>query len=288
MTNKIVLKEVDEFMSGYTPVYQPVFSLLLGGKTKKYSSEVGQVTQHRLEAVGDIRSKHITPKDTEIKEIQAKDVEKIFKKYFLSSQFIQSTLQNPEGIEDVVGQALDEHNKHQDDLLFLGEGTSNSTMKNNGLFWSSDSNYVLETSEAVAAGSDAHLSDLHVEMMETATKANTVAGRKVMMVYGATAVSKLSALHASSTKVFRTTLQEALGSNWSIVEVPSDVALGNVNGWIAVNMDQIMTHYTVVPQLLNQGVNAEKGHSWHNFLMGSMMVEVLASKGIVHQPCTFA
>ena len=78
-----------------------------------------------------------------------------------------------------------------------------------------------------------------------------------------------------------------MGPNWSIVLVPSDINLGNVNGWIAVNMDQIMLHYTTVPVLKGQGINEEKGHSWHNFLMGSMMVEVLALYGIVRQPVTF-
>lgn len=285
-TNKVVLKEVDQFMADYQPVYQAIFPLFLS-KSKKYAELVGKLTNRRLNAVGDIRSKHITPKDTEIKQISAKEGEKVFKKYFLGSQYTESVLQDSEGLNDVIVQALDEHNKHQDDLLFLGEGTSASNMVNNGLFWSNDANYVLENSLEVDKGTAAdHLADLHTQIMATVTKADKISGRKILFVYGSTACAKMSSVYSTSPVVFRKVLEDAMGPNWSIVLVPSDVALTG-NGWIAVNMDQIMLHYTTVPVLKDQGVNGEKGHSWHNFLMGSMMVEVLALYGIVRQPVTF-
>ena len=288
MTNKIAVKTVDEFMAGYVPVYQPILPLFLG-KAKQYVEQVGTATVKRLDAVGDIRNRHLNPKDTEIKQIVSKLSSKVYKKYFLAGQYVESNFQDQEGLNDVVSQVLDEHNKHQDDLLFLGEGTSATTMVNNGLFWSDDANYVLESSAAVAAGTAAdHLADMHTKIMATATKANKVAGRKVLFVYGETAIGKLSAVYSSSPVVFKKVLADALGANWSIVEVPSDVALGSVNGWIAVNMDQVQLHYTALPQLSAQGVNEEKMHSWHNFIMGSTMLEVLALYGIVRQPVTFA
>lgn len=286
-TNKLGLKTTDEFMAGFTPVYQPIFALFLG-KAKQYAEYVGQATTRRYEAVGDIRNKHIVPKDTEIKQIAATLKDRVFKKYFLGSQFIQSLLQDRDGIEDVVAQVLDENNKLQDDLLFLGEGTSASTMVNNGLFWSNDANYVLESSVAVANNSDNHLSDFHSEIMDTVIDADKLSGRKVLFVYGTDAISKLSAVYSSQPVVFRQVLEAAMGPNWSIVTVPSDVALGSVNGWIAVNMDQIMFHYTVMPTLQNQGIDEKNNESWHNFLMGSCMIECLAYRAIIRQPCTFA
>lgn len=285
MTNKIVVKTVDQFMADYVPVYQPIFPLLLA-KSKQYAEQVGTVTNKRLEVKGDVRNKHITPKDTEMHQINSKLGSKVFKKYFLGSQYTESQLQDSEGLNDVVAQVLDEHNKHMDDLLFLGEGTSASTMINNGLFWSDDANYVLETSAEVQNDSG-HLPDMHTKIMATVTKANKIAGRKVLFVYGETAIAKLSAVYSSSPVVFRKVLEDAMGPNWSIVEVPSDVNLGSVNGWIAVNMDQILVHYTTVPQLKAQGINEEGMYSWHNFLMGSCMVEVLALYGIIRQPVTF-
>ena len=286
MTNKIVLKSVDEFMADYQPVYQPIFPLFLG-KSKQYDSTVGVQNFKRLEAVGDIRNRHITPKDTEIKQIGVREGSKTFKKYFLGSQYTESDLQDHERVNDVAAQVLDEHNKHQDDLLFLGEGTSASTMVNNGLFWSSDSNYVLESSSALSAGSDTHLSSMHAAMITSAMKANKVAGRKVMFVYGSTLKPKYNSLYAATSVPFKEALAKVLGPNWFIVEVPDDIAISG-DGWICCNMDQILFHYSLVPQLKNSGMNDEKGYAWWNFLMGSTMLEVLALYGIVRQPVTFS
>lgn len=286
MTNKVVLKSVDEFMADYTPVYQPLFPLFLG-KAKQYADQVGTANFKRLMAVGDIRNRHINPKDTEIKQIGVKEGTKTFKKYFLGSQYTESNLQDHERLSDVVSQALDEHNKHQDDLLFLGEGTSASTMVNNGLFWSDDGNYVLENSAALSAGSDTHLSSMHAAIMTTVIKANKIAGRKVLFVYGSSLKPKYNSLYAATSVPFKEALIKVMGPNWSIVEVPDDIAISG-DGWIAANMDQIMFHYTLVPQLKAQGINDEKNYSWHNFLMGSSMLEVLALYGIVRQPVTFS
>lgn len=285
MTNKIVLQTVDQFMADYQPVYQPIFPLFLAG-AKQYADVVGTVTSKRLEAVGDIRNHHINPKDTNIHQITSKISSKVFKKYFLGSQYIESNLQDHEGAPEIVAQVLDEHNKHQDDLLFLGEGTSASTMVNNGLFWSNDPNYDLKSSSALAAGSDVHLTSMYNAIMATALEANKVSGRKLLLVYGATATAKLGGLFASAPVPFQGVLSQAL-PGWDVVVVPSDIAISG-DGWIAVNLDQIQVHYSVVPQLKSQGVNEEKNYTWHNFLMGSMMVEVKSPDGIIRQPVTFA
>lgn len=288
MTNKVALKTVEEFMADYMPVYQPLFALFLG-KSQAYSEEVGTIDFKRVDTVGDIRAKHITPKDTEIKQIGVAEGKKTFKKYFLANQFIQSLLQDPRGNQDVIAQVLDEHNKQADDLLLLGEGTSAGTVVNNGLFWSGDANYLLENSVAVAAGTAAdHLKDMHTKIMASAAKADDIAGRKVLIVYGATACAKFDSLYANTDAPFKKVLAEVLGENYTLVKLPSAVTPDSANGWIIANLDQIKLHYVVLPQLKAQGVNEEKMYSWHNFLLGSMMLEVLQYKAIIRQPVTFA
>ncbi len=287
MTNKVVLRTIEEFMAGYVPIYQPVYPLFLG-KSQSYSEEAGQITFKRAETIGDIRAKHITPKDTEIKQIAARESSKIFKKYFLANQFTQSAIQDQRGLEDVVSQVLDEHQKQADDLLLLGEGTSGSTMINNGLFWSNDVNYDLESSVEVAKGTAAdHLQDLHAKVISAALLCNAVAGRKVIIFYGSTMLSKVNGVYATSSAPWKGVLATVLGSNYSIVELPPAVTPSTTNGFIIANLDQVKLHYTSLPQLKAQGVNEEKMYSWHNFLMGSMMLEVLASLGIYRQPTTF-
>jgi hypothetical protein len=288
MTNKVALKSVEEFMADYMPVYQPLFALFLG-KSQAYSEEVGTIDFKRVDTVGDIRAKHITPKDTEIKQISVAEGKKTFKKYFLANQFIQSLLQDPRGNQDVIAQVLDEHNKQADDMLLLGEGTSAGTVVNNGLFWSGDANYLLESSVEVAAGTAAdHLKDMHTKIMASAAKADDIAGRKVLIVYGSTACAKFDSLYANTDAPFKKVLGEVLGENYTLVKLPSAVTPSGANGWIIANLDQIKLHYVVLPQLKAQGTNEEKMYSWHNFLLGSMMLEVLQYKAVIRQPVTFA
>lgn len=284
-TNKPVLKTVDEFMQDYTPVYQPIYPLFLGG-SQSWSEEVGKMELRRVTTVGDIRTKHVTPKDTEIKQINVTESKKTFKKYFLGNQFQLSEYQNNEGVPDVIAQVLDEHQKQQDELFSFGDGTADNNVVNNGLFYSADSNYVKESSAEVQ-NDNGGLTDMHAKIVTTATKANKIAGRKVLMVYGETALTRWNSLYASQPVPFKEALMKVLGGNFSSLEMPADITPSNVNGWMIVNLDQIKLHYTVLPALKKQGINEEKGYAWFNFLMGSMMLEVKALNGIVHQPVTF-
>lgn len=286
-TNLITLKTVDQFMADFQPIYTPVYGLLMS-RAVAYGVEVGEVALRRLETVGDIRAKRISPKDTEIKQIAVGEGKKYFKKYFMGSQFILSQFQNAEGIDDVTAQVLDEHNRQFDELVFNGEGTTVGTQINNGLYLSSDPNYVLESSATVAAGgNDPRLLDLHSKVMTNADKANRVAGRKAVVFYGSNILPLVNGLYTSG-KSFRMSLQEALGSDYTIITLPSDTALNSGHGWMIVNLDQVKFHYTALPALQKRGINEEKGYAWSNFLMGSSMVEVLALGGIIRQPATLA
>lgn len=284
-TNKIVLREVDEIMADYVPTYQPLWPLLLG-KSQSYPEEVGKINFKRLEAVGNIRNQHYNPKDTHIHQISVVEKTKIFKKYFLASQYVQSTLQDRSQNEDVVRQVLDENNKLMDDLVLLGEGTSASTMINNGLYWSNDPNYLLESSSELAS-TGGHLPALHSSVITEKLLADSVSGRKVIVFYGSTMLAKLCGIYDSSV-TFKSALQNAIGANYSIVELPSEVTPSGANGFMILNLDQIKLHYTTAPKLSAQGVDERNMEVWHNFLMGSAMVEVLAYKGIVRKPHTFA
>jgi hypothetical protein len=287
MTNKVVLRTVEEFMTDYTPIYQPMYPLLLG-KSQSYAEEVGKIDFKRVSAVGDIRAKHITPKDTEIRQISATDAKKTFKKYFLANQYVESDLQDQQNIEEIVAQVLDEHQKQADELMLFGEGTDASTMINNGLYWSNDPNYTLETSAELDTDADTGgLIALHNAVIASALKADVVAGRKAIVFYGSLALAAFNGLYAAQPVPFKRVLADVLGSNYSFLSMPADVTPASSYGYIVVNLDQVKTHYTTLPSLKDQGVNSEKMYAWFNFLMGSMMVEVLAKNAVIRQPITF-
>lgn len=283
-TNKLVLREADEVMADYKPVYKPFWPVLLGNSVS-YPEEVGKINFKRLEAIGDIRAKHFNPKDTHIHQIAVTEKTKTFKKYFFAAQFVQSILQDRAQNEDIVRQVLDENNKYMDDLVLLGEGTSASTMINNGLYWSADANYLLESSSELAA-TGGHLPALHASVVAEKIKADPVDGRKVIVFYGSTMLTKICGIYDSSVP-FRDALQRAIGGNYSLAELPAEVTPSGANGFMILNLDQIKLHYTAPPVLKAQGVDERNMEVWHNFLMGSTMVEVLAYKGIIRQPHTF-
>jgi hypothetical protein len=287
MTNKIMLRSVEEFMQGYNPVYLPLYRFFLGN-AQAYPQVVGQLDFRRADTVGDIRLKRLLPKDTNIHQIAVSSGTKSFKKYFNAAQYVQSEFQDLDGNEDVIKQVLDENQRLQDELFLLGEGTDASTMLNNGLYWSDDANYTLESAiSAIAAASTGyHLPDLHTKIMVTAAKADQIAGQKLLVMYGTSTCAKYDSLYANSDRPFKTVLAEVLGSDYSIIKMPADVTPASAEGWIVANLDQIKLHYTVLPELKSQGINEEKMYSWHNFLSGSMMLEVLVANGIIRQPVT--
>ncbi len=86
---------------------------------------------------------------------------------------------------------------------------------------------------------------------------------------------------------FKSVLSDVLGSEFAFAEMPSAVTPSNTNGWIVVTLPQVKLHYTALPKLAAQGVNDEKMYSWHNFLMGSAMVDVLALDAIIRQPAAY-
>lgn len=285
-TNRVALRSVEQFMADYKPTYVPIYSALLGN-SQAYSEEAGKISFNRLEAVGDLRAKHLTPKDTVIEQISVRESSKVFKKYFLGKQFIQSALQDNSRTEQVIAQVLDEHQKHMDDLVLLGEGTSTSDMINNGLFWSGDSNYTLESSTDYGDVSTDPLVDLHKKIMISANKAKQLDGQKLIIFYGTTLLPYFNGVYAASSMPFKSVLADVLGPEFAFAEMPSAVTPSATNGWAVVTLPQVKLHYTALPQLKSQGVNEEKMYSWHNFLMGSCMVDVLAKDAIIRQPAAY-
>lgn len=278
MTNKIVFRSVEEFMSGFTPRYTSLMALFLSG-AKQHEATVGEAKYSQISAMGDIRNRVVTPKDTELHQIGAGPSSKAFKKYFLGSQYIQSNLQDRQGYEDVVAEALDEHNKHNDEIFLSGDG------QNNGLLVSSDSNFTARSSAAMA-----DLDALYNKIIEQALIANEIEGQKVLLYFGDTMSTKFNSLFGDNKVPFN----EAVGaadalSGYDFIKVPTAVVPSTLtSGFAIVNMGKIQVHYMILPEVNNQGVNEEKNYAWTNFLQGSSMVDVKTKDAIILQPLTFS
>jgi len=286
-TNKIGQRSTEEYMNDYTPVYQPIYPLLMKNAVQ-HEEKVGDVNFRRASTVGDIRAKHILPKDTEIRQVAVAEGKKNFKKYFLGNQYQVSHQQSQEDTEAVTSEVLDENQKLFDEIMALGEGTAANNVVNNGLFWSADPNYVTNSSVEVAGTGDTQLINTHNAIVAAAAPAKKLAGEKVIFVYGTAMMTKLNSLYTATTAPFRTTLEAALGSDFTVVELPDNMYPAGAGGFLIVNLDRIKTNYILLPAVKNAGSNDEKQYNWVNFMMGSVMIDVTASGGIIKQPITFA
>jgi hypothetical protein len=282
-TNKLVLRDVDQVMADFKPIYTPIFPLFQAGGVK-HQLEVGKLNFKRMEAVSDIRSKHVTPKDTVLHQIVAKEGTKTFKIYPFASQFVQSMLQDSAQNEDIIRQVLDEQWKHMDDLLLLGEGTADNNVVNDGLFWNGQDYHVTESSVELDTDQDVEIS-LYQQVQASAVDADQIDGEKLIIFYGANVLPLYRGLFAASSRTFKSVLSESL-PNYRHMELPEAVTPASSHGYLVVNLSQVKLHYSEVPQLFAQGVNEEKMHVWRNFLMGSCMVDVLANGAILKQPLT--
>jgi hypothetical protein len=286
-TNKPVMKTTQQYQSDFVMTYSPIVGLFLP-KSQQYDEKVGKLELRRIEAVGDIRGKRYTPKDTHVHQINVTEREKTFKKYFDKSQFVISGLQDNENVDEVVNQVLDEHNAQMDERFLMGDapGTTPGTQLNNGLFLSSDSNYTLESSTEIAFG-NTRLSDFHTKVVGTAQKSDQIAGRKLIMFYG-NVVPLFNSLYATSQVAWKQALQDVLGPDYALAVMPEEITPSGANGWIVANLDQCKLHYITLPKLVASGYDERNDEYWFNFLQASCMLEVLAKNGVIHQPSTLA
>lgn len=280
-TNKVALRTVEQIMADYRPVYVPLYTAFLAN-SQSYNQEVGKISFNRLEAVSDLRAKRVTPKDTVMHSIQAREALKTFKKYFEASEFAQSSLQDNSRTEQVIAQVLDEMHKQFDDRLLLGEGTSHSTMVNNGLFWSNDGNYTFnDPSEEIDGDAIDPLIDFHRRVMIDANAAKQLDGQKLLIFYGDDIVPLFNSVYAASSMPFKKVLQDVLGPDFGMAEMPTAVTPSGEQGWIVATLPQVKLHYCFLPQVKAVGTDERKMENWAHFLTGSCMVDVLAEGGII-------
>lgn len=288
-TQNIQLKSIDEFLAGYNPIYSPILpGFLTGGKSTIMPAEAGITNFKRIEASGDLRGNRISPKDTSIKRAAAILASKTFKQYFYANQFVNSTLQRADQVDDAMAQILDAHFKHADEIMVTGDGTTDSDVLNNGLLFSLDSNYTKNVSSEVPTSE--RLAAFHALVMSVALDANKVSGAKSIMYYGSNILPLYTGIHSGSGRAVNAALQEALDAlgDFSQMVLPSEITPSGQNGFLIVNRDQIHTHTVPLPQILSRGVDERSMEVWGNFLTGSNMIEVLAKGGIIRQPLTLA
>jgi len=286
MTNKIELKTTEQYMEDFRPSYAPLMPAFIGNSTV-HDAEVGSVEYKRVKTVGDIRSRVINVQDSEIKQLSIAMGKKKFSKFFLGSQFQNSELQSSQGVQQAIAKFLDEHNRQSDEMFLTGMGTDDATVKNNGLLFSQDENYTKRPSAEVQRDANNNwLTDLYTKVKDTIDEAQDLDGRILLLFYGERAIQEHNKLFVETKTSLIKTLRDAY-SDVSFGKIPKRITPAGQSGVLAVNLDQVMLNYTILPELRNQGINEEKMYFWANFLMGSSMLDVQNQGGVVRQPLTW-
>lgn len=283
-TQKNVLRSIDETITNYVPTYRAIYPLFLP-RGRQYQAEVGKINYKQIDAMGDIRAKHYTPKDTEMQTISTGESAKLFHKYFMANKYTVSTLQDLNEIQRIQTQVLEEHQKQADEFLFMGDPV-NGTQTNNSLYLSNDTNYIVNGSEEVDV--NANQNKLHELVVSVAEEANNIAGRKLLFHYGTELNKVWNSLWTSGPKPFKSLLQEVLGPDYVQIQLPSSLVPNTAQGFKIVNLDHTILNYTLVPTIDDQGTNLEMKYHWFNFIFGSMMVDVETKGAIIRQPVTLA
>lgn len=281
-TNLIISQTSQEFLSGYTPIYSPIYPLFTQNG-QQYALQAAERTLRRAVALGDIRTKRYSPKDTEVKHFNAGPQDKVFKAYLNVVRFTHSIFQDASGVPDILSQALEEHQKAQDELLYFGDGATDGAQINNGLYFSSDANYVKESSSSLSATNQLEL--FHQAVVSEA-RAVSVGGERSIIFYGDTCLAALDSLHASGGGTVLGNLIEVL-SDFNLIRSPKGLTPSGENGILVVNHAQVKTHYVTEPVILDQDTDRKEMQAWANFVQGSMMVDVAAPGGIRKLPLVF-
>lgn len=286
-TNLIISQTSLEFLSGYTPVYSPIYPLFTSGgptQSQQYALEACERTIRRAVALGDIRTKRYSPKDTEVKHFNAGSADKVFKAYMNVVRFTHSVFQDATGVPDILSQALEEHQKAQDELLFFGDGATDGTQINNGLYFSSDVNYVKESSSSLAASGQ--LLAFHQTVVSEARAVN-VGGKRSILFYGDSCLAALDSIHDFGGGAVVATLEDVLGNEFDFIRSPKGLTPSGDNGILIINHAQVKTNYVTEPVIMDQDTDRKEMQAWANFVQGSMMVDVTAPGGIRKLPLVF-
>ncbi len=282
-TNLIISQTSLEFLAGYIPVYSPIYPLFTQGG-QQYAMQAAERTLRRAVALGDIRTKRISPKDTEVKAFNAGAQDKVFKAYMNVIRFSHSIFQDAAGVPDILAQALEEHQKVQDELLYFGDGATEGTQVNNGLYFSTDPNYIKETASSLASTNQL---ELFHQAVVTEARAVSVGGERSIIFYGDTCLASLDSLYTNGAGTVLGNLQEVLG-DFNLIRSPKGLAVpSGENGIMVVNHAQVKTHYVTEPVILDQDTDRKNMEAWANFVQGSMMVDVQGYGGIRRLPLVF-
>ncbi|MDR2426830.1 MAG: hypothetical protein LBD46_06620 [Endomicrobium sp.] len=289
-TDKIYTEqEIIEINNAFTPQYRPFYMLLKAGKV--YNEKPGAITFKERGILGDKKAADVLAQDTEIKHIAVGEKpEKKYLKILKGAEYAVSTFQDNSNAQKVDNEILDEYNKQLDSEAFTGEGTSNATVKNNGLFYSKDPDFV---DKGAAAAFPTTFADRKAFIKNLAKESadGSGGGLKRIVLLGSKLPAIFGDVIGSGTATFADLLMSGRLSGEPPIEVvvpPAEIntTLGNVDAILVIDYENVLLNHGLLPQVYQRGTEARKNLTWTQYFFNSVMIEVAKKAALIKQLLT--
>jgi hypothetical protein len=267
-TDHVNYPTTQELQTGYQErgTVQTLFGLF--PNKKQFALEEGQIKSMVIRTVGDLNAKQLNPVDTERKHVQTVGLVKTFNRSFFSIKYEIHGYQNKDHINDLNIQVNDQLLIQQD------LGLSQGSFGNNGLFVSSDPDYVT-ISPATMTDYDTCLNIIKTNLRLSNNDNGN--GAKTLFFYGTMATLFYSFISGTGITILEA-LQAAL-PQLTFVELPAHVVASG-NGIFIVNMALTELDYTLIAGVKNSAMNEENNYFFINYDYGSMGLKLLAPGAI--------
>ncbi|MDR3243814.1 MAG: hypothetical protein LBT79_03600 [Elusimicrobiota bacterium] len=291
-TDKIYKDEdIIEANGLYEPQYHPFFLLLKEGKV--YDEKIGNITFKRRGLVGDKKAASIIAQDTEIKHVSVGEkAPKRYMKMVRGSEYAVSGLQDNGDASSVDAEVLDAFNKQLDFEIFAGEGTDNASVKNNGIFFSQDSNFI-DKGDVKPFPSDVDGAKLFVKNLAIESADNSGGGLKRIVLLG----SRLPGIFDKLVPGTSDNLASVINKNTlsgqppiEILVVPREIneAIGNIDAILCIDYENVVLNRGLLPQIWKKGFDDRANENWTQYLYNSAMVDVVKKAALIKQLVSIA
>lgn len=277
------LRTREEYLETVQLSYYPV-SMAIRNKEKHDVAGAETIQFRQLDVEKEsIVAEALTPGQTEVAHIKAKEGTKSFIKVLKGAKIIQSVRnfgfnKIPELISKIVRGYSIIYDKQ---VLYGANG-------NNGVITTSDPNAINNASVQIdASGSEQATLNNVIKVLGSLKRSvsdYTASNDVLVYVYGSSLIRLLDTTTYNG-KTVRAAIEEAWPEA-TFVEVPGLVTVGSGNGFSVLSQDLVTLNYTSMPNLSDDGYNREDKYFWADFELGSTMVDVKEFGALINQPVT--
>lgn len=280
------LKTREEYLETVQLSYTPV-SLAIESQVKHDIAGAETINFRQLDVEKDsVVAENLTPGQTEVAHIKAREGVKKFYKVLKGAKITQSVRNfGFNKIPSLVSKIIRVYSQIFDKFALYGSDG------NNGIITTSDSNAIANAAiqiDVTSTATEQGIMNAIVKAMSDVKRQvsdNTASQNVLVYLYGADFLSALDTVTYNGKNV-----REALEAAWpqaTFIEVPGLVTVGTEQGIVAISQGLVDLNYTKIPNMDDNGYNPEFKYFWADFEVGSVMVDVREYGALIKQPLTF-